>query len=154
MRTCGCKTKTGSRCKRRGSSPCWQHRGVQHPSLWQRIVQNHTLAFCLILSHLTLAVFAFLRIDSNSVLTLLHSDPPTTASVAHPTFEELSKPNPLLEALRQPQPALGTIPARTEMGEPSSVLGTVSTIGPQLFEHSATDDFVNVAVHRAQDPPR
>jgi hypothetical protein len=101
-------------------------------------------------ARLALAFFGFLGISGHSILTLLRTDLPTTAT----TFEELSKPNPLLEALRQPQPILGTIPAKTEMAEPRSLLGTVSAIGPQIFEHSATEDFVSVAVHRAQDKPQ
>jgi hypothetical protein len=98
--------------------------------------------------------FAFFRIDSNSVLALLHTDPPATAALTHPTFEELSKPSPLLEALHQPQPILGNISGRTQVAEPNLLLGTISAIGPQITEHSATGDFVSVAVHRAQDTPR
>jgi hypothetical protein len=109
----------------------------------------------MIVVHLALAVFAFLGISANSVLiTLLHTDPPTTATVTSPTFEELSKPNPLLEAMRQPQPILGVAPARTQIAESNSLLGTISAIGPQITEHSATDDFVTVTLHRAQDTRR
>jgi hypothetical protein len=145
-------------------------------------------------ARLALAFFGFLGISAHSFLTLLRSDPATTATVSHPTFEELSKPNPLLEALRrpqatnptfeelgkpntaplqqrdptptseesskpnavpealhQPQPILGTISDKVPIAEPNSVFGTISAIGPQITERSATDDILNVTVHRAQN---
>src|SRR5260370_40449331 len=123
MCTCGCKNKDGSRCKRRGSTACWQHRGAQRLSLWQRIVRNQTLAFWMNVVRVTLAVFAFLGISGESVLTLLHTHPPTTTTVTSPTFEELSKPNPLREAMRQPPPIMGV--ARTQIAESNSLLGTI-----------------------------
>src|SRR6267154_2146979 len=146
MRTCGCKNKDGSRCKRRGSIACWQHRGAQRLSLWQRIVRNQTLAFWMDVVRVTLAVFAFLGISGKSVPTLLHTDPPTTTVSS--TFGELSKPNPLLQAMRQPPPILGVAHARTQIAESNSLLGTISAIGLQITEHSATDDFVTVTVQR------
>jgi len=127
-------------------------------------------------ARLALAVLTFLGIRGNSVLTLRHTDPPTTATVTHPTseelskqnpvqeglrqpqptpaFEEFSKTNPVLEALRQPPPILGTISDKVPISEPNSLFGTISAIGPQITERSATDDIVGVAVHRAQDTHR
>jgi hypothetical protein len=91
-------------------------------------VRNQTAKFLMDVGRLALAVFAFWGVSGNSVLTLLHTDPPTTAAITHPTFEELSKPNPLLEALQQPQPILGNISGRTQVAEPNLLLGTISAI--------------------------
>jgi len=84
----------------------------------------------------------------NPSLEVLHQPQST------PTFEELSKPNPVLEALREPQPTLETLSGKTKIAEPNSLFGTISAIGPQITEQSATEDIVSVTVQRAQDTRR
>jgi len=110
-----------------------ENRTESNPSIFDDCGASHSGGFC------------FLGDKWEVSLNTSAYRPPTTTVTS--TFEELSKPNPLLEAMRQPPPIMG-VHARTQIAESNSLLGTISATGPQITERSATDDFVTVTVQR------